>query len=188
MLYVIVGLVWLTAAIIAGATGLTQRLQPPTPQLVLAGLTLLLLLTSQLASGFRGWLHGLGWRPLVTLHLARFVGLYFLYLYQRGELPYAFAVPGGLGDIAVAVLALGLLLAPRLVSHRPALLFTWNVLGLLDILFVVVTASRLAMSEPGSMDAVLRLPLSLLPTFLVPLVIASHVWLFGQLRRWERAA
>jgi hypothetical protein len=34
-------------------------------------------------------------RWLVALHLCRFVGFYFLWLYSSGELPYAFAVPGG---------------------------------------------------------------------------------------------
>jgi len=33
------------------------------------------------------------------------------------------------------------------------------------------------------MAALLRLPLSLLPTFLVPLVIASHVLMFARLAR-----
>lgn len=181
--YVVAALVWLAAAIIVGAAGVTQRLQPPAPQLVLASLTALLILSGQFLGGFRAWLAGLGWRPLVALHLARFVGLYFLILYSRGELPFAFAVPGGIGDVAVAALALALLISHRLVSGRPALLFTWNVVGLLDILFVVVTAARLGWAQPGSMAALLRLPLSLLPTFLVPLIIASHVWIFAELRR-----
>jgi len=57
------------------------------------------------------------------------------------------------------------------------------VLGLADILFVVVTAARLGVADPESMAALLRLPLSLLPTFLVPLIIASHVVLGVRLAR-----
>jgi len=57
------------------------------------------------------------------------------------------------------------------------------VLGLADILFVVVTAARLGVADPESMAALLQLPLSLLPTFLVPLIIASHVILGVRLAR-----
>jgi hypothetical protein len=50
--------------------------------------------------------------------------------------------------------------------------------GAIDILFVVATASRLALADPDSMNALLHLPLSLLVTFLVPLIIADHVVVF----------
>jgi hypothetical protein len=42
------------------------------------------------------------------------------------------------------------------------------------------------MLDPASMQALLVLPLSLLPTFLVPLIIASHVLIFARLRRTVR--
>jgi hypothetical protein len=51
----------------------------------------------------------------------------------------------------------------------------------LDILFVVATASRLALGDPDSMNALLRLPLSLLVTFLVPIIIADHVMVFWRI-------
>ena len=71
---------------------------------------------------------------------------------------------------------------PATVRRLRAYVF-WNVLGLLDILFVVATAARLAFAAPASMEALLRLPLSLLPTFLVPLIITSHVLLAIRLAR-----
>jgi hypothetical protein len=51
------------------------------------------------------------------------------------------------------------------------------------MLFVVATAARLGLAEPSSMAALLRLPLSLVPTFLVPLIIASHILIFVRLAR-----
>lgn len=55
--------------------------------------------------------------------------------------------------------------------------------GLIDILFVVATATRLALADPDSLRPLLHLPLSLLVTFLVPLIIASHVVVFWRLGR-----
>ena len=54
----------------------------------------------------RTWALRVDLRGLVGFHLVRFVGIYFLCLYVRHELPYAFAVWGGVGDIIVAALAL----------------------------------------------------------------------------------
>jgi hypothetical protein len=57
----------------------------------------------------------------------------------------------------------------------PALYWIWNTLGLVDIIFVVTTATRLALRDPDSMVALLQLPLSLLPTFLVPVIMFTHI-------------
>src|SRR5213079_3189682 len=111
----------------------------------------------------RSWLMTVDERLLVGFHLTRFVGVYFLVLYGRGELPFDFAVPGGWGDIAVATLALGLIVGWRATGVGGWWAYSiWNVLGLIDIAFVVATAARLALTAPDSMQALLRLPLNLL--------------------------
>lgn len=186
MPFVIVGLIWFLVACVAGSTGAVSRLQPPAPQLVLLALTVALVVAGRTIDSFRVWLMQLDWRVIVGLHLSRFVGLAFLWFYARGELPYAFAVPGGIGDIIVATAALGLLLFSDAIARRPRLLMAWNVLGLTDIVLVVFTAARLAFAVPQSMVGLMRFPLSLVPTFLVPLIVASHVLLFVRLRRWGR--
>ena len=175
--YSIALIVWFFAAYALGDSGRLAVLEPPAPQVIIGGLTALLLVNSVALPGFRRWLADLDLRRLIAVHLGRFVGIYFLVLHGRGQLPYDFAVKGGWGDIAIATGAVALLVVPGLVAHRGVVL-AWNVLGLLDILFVVATASRLAAADPSSMRALLRLPLSLLPTFLVPLVLATHVWIF----------
>jgi hypothetical protein len=177
-----IGLLWLTAAVVLGAAGIVARLQPPGPQLVLGGLTVALVAAGAYLRPFRRWLRTVDLRIPVALHLTRFVGANFLVLYQRGELPYAFAVPGGIGDIIVATIALGLLLFVSPSGPRGRTLYLgWNFLGLLDILGVVATAATLAIKDPSSMQALTKLPLSLLPTFLVPIIIASHILLFVRL-------
>ncbi len=111
----------------------------------------------------------------------------FLSCYTRGELPYAFAVPGGWGDIGVASLAALVLVLGPPDGRRRWVYLVWNVLGLADILFVVATAARLALASTESMDALLRLPLSLLPTYLVPLLMASHIVILVRLVRTRAA-
>jgi hypothetical protein len=136
-----------------------------------------------LIPSFRAWLAAVDLRLAIAVHLSRFVGIYFLMLYARGLLPFDFAVLGGWGDIAVAVTALALIVVARdLTAHR-GLLLIWNVFGLIDIVFVVATAARIARADPASMGPLRYLPLSLLPTYFVPLIIASHVLIFWRLAR-----
>ena len=177
----LIGLAWLLVAIGVGARGIARTWPPP---IVIAVLAAAVLAAAWRLRRFRAWLDGLDLRWLIAFHLTRFVGFYFLYLYARGQLPYDFAVPGGWGDIAVAGLAIVLLLiGPAAGGVRRAAYAVWNVLGLADILFVVVTAVRLGAADPASMAALQRLPLNLLPTFLVPLIIASHLILGVRLAR-----
>src|SRR5262245_28677392 len=148
----LVGLGWLIVATALGAAGAVRALRPPAAPLVVLGLTAVVLVAGWRVPRFRAWLAAIDARWLVGLHVTRFVGAYFLYLYAHGQLPYAFAVPGGWGDIAVATLAAALLSwgSPHDGGRRPAYI-AWNVLGLVDIVFVVATAGRLAVTAPESM-------------------------------------
>ncbi len=167
---------WFVSALVFAGVGGLRAYSPPSPQVVLAGLLLTLFVGYGLQPAFRAWLRSLPPSNFLVLHLSRFVGLYFLILYRRGELPYDFAVLGGWGDIIVASLALLLLLAPsRVSSIRSPWLHAWNLVGLADILFVVATAARLARSSPDSMAPLTVLPLGLLPTLVVPLIVFTHI-------------
>jgi hypothetical protein len=132
------------------------------------------------------WLDALDLRAVVALHLTRFVGVYFLLLYAKGDLPFGFAVPAGWGDTLVAASAVVLLLKWPAVARHRRWLVVWNLAGFVDIILVVASAAKHALADPGSMAALLRLPLNLLPTFLVPLIIASHILIFVRLQRDPR--
>jgi hypothetical protein len=177
---------WLIAALVAGRQLWLQRLPMPAVPGLLFGLTALILLAYWGIPFVRAWADALDLRLLVLLHAVRFVGFWFLFLWSRGELPYAFAVPGGIGDIIVALLALVAALAPWGDRARRRVINVWNVVGLTDILLVVFTAARLGLADPSSMRALTRLPLSLLPTFVVPLILATHVIILARLRREMR--
>jgi hypothetical protein len=179
---------WLFLALLVGVSGGLATLRPPAPQIVLVGLTVALLVAARAWTPLRRFVTEVDLRALVLFHLTRFVGFYFLALHARGELPWDFAVPGGWGDNATAAGAALLVILVRPDGPGGRWLYrVWNVLGLIDIVGVVVTAARLALTEPGSMRALLRLPLSLLLTFVVPIIIATHVWMLVRLLRPARA-
>ncbi|MCH7948906.1 MAG: hypothetical protein IH875_00305 [Candidatus Dadabacteria bacterium] len=181
-------IIWYALAIFAGGSGFTLRMVPPLPQIVLFGLVVLLLLLYWLSQSFRKWVLSVNIKLLVALHLTRFVGFYFLFLYSRGQLPYDFAVLGGWGDIIVATAALLVILLATLVGKSGWIIcLVWNLIGLVDILFVIATAARLTIADPQSMSELLKLPLSLLPTFLVPILIFTHIIIFIRLYRARRA-
>jgi hypothetical protein len=151
---------------------------PKTILSVVAALVLALVIVRPL----RAWALTTDIRYLIAFHMVRFVGFYFLFLYSLHELPYNFAVLGGSGDIAVAILAFALIFFAR---FGPAVAL-WNFLGLADIISVVVTAARDELAVPGSMHLLDRLPLILLPTCIVPLIIVTHGVMLVRLLRPER--
>jgi hypothetical protein len=171
---------WLIAAVAAGRQGWLQAMPASAVPALVLGLTALLALAYRRLGAFSAWVDALDVRGLVLLHVTRFVGFYFLVLYDRGVLPYAFAVPGGIGDIAVAALALAVCLLPWGEASRRRAISIWNIVGLIELLLTILTAARLGLAEPGSMHALTQLPLSLLPTFLVPLLLASHLVLYAR--------
>jgi hypothetical protein len=179
---------WFAAAVYIGQQRVLQRLPPPAVQGILFGLTALVLLGYFRVAALRDWFDRLDLRHLVLVHVSRLVGLYFLLLYARGELPYAFAVPAGIGDILVALAAVLIVFLRMGYERRQALISLWNVIGFVDIMLVVATAIRLNLTDAAQLRALTHLPLSLLPTFLVPLIIATHVIIFTRIARARAAA
>lgn len=178
--YFILGL-WFVAAAVVGHMGLLNKVRPP---LIIPALVLLLVVFYLTAPSFRSWVGSISINTLVSIHLVRFIGFYFLYLFGKGMLPYEFAVYGGWGDIVVAALALIILiLSAEGVIKNYKYYNIWNFIGLVDILFVVSTAARLYNADPGSMSELTHLPLSLLPTFIVPVIIFSHLLIYFRLRK-----
>ncbi len=180
MLMVLAG--WLVAAVAVGASGRLTEITPPGPQLLIIVITVVFILTLTLVRPLLRFVFTVDIRVLVGLHVTRLVGIYLLVLEARGDLPAVFAVRAGWGDIIVAVLAVGVIaLGPPTSRPRWLAYFGWNVIGLVDMLLVVATVLRLAVAEPNALDTMLRLPMSVLPTFLVPIIIASHIMVFVRL-------
>jgi hypothetical protein len=121
-------------------------------------------------------------RLLTAMQGWRVIGAMFLVLMSFGLLPGTFAWPAGIGDLIVGAYAPFVVLAISRRTpgwHTHAVLL--NVLGLLDFLGAV-SGGVLSGSSPigilrGAVtaDILLELPLSMIPTFAVPLWIVLHI-------------
>lgn len=174
---------WFAGAAAAGHFLLLQRVPPaavPALALALAGL---LLMAYFRIRPLRAWVDALDLRSLVLVHVTRFVGIYFLALYQRGELPRAFAVSGGMSDIIIATGALIVAFASLETGSRQRAIVIWNVMGFIAALISLFTLTRINLSDPTALSALTHLPLSFLPTMLVPLILTTHVIMFVRIAR-----
>jgi hypothetical protein len=119
-------------------------------------------------------------------HTLRVVGVLFLIVMAQGQLPAAFALPAGLGDIAIGVAApfVARRLA-RATGRTGAVRF--HVLGILDLIVAGIFGFLLIglVEVTASTAPLLLLPLVLIPTVPVPLALALHI---VSLRRLRTAA
>jgi len=138
------------------------------------------------SKGFRQFALSLNPQLLTLVQSWRIVGFTFVLLEARGVLPAIFALPAGYGDMAIGATAT--LVAWKLAnpSYRNSFII-WQVLGIMDLVTAVslgTTAGLLSPSGP-SMAAMTVLPLSLVPTFLVPLFFIFHAICIAQARAWN---
>jgi len=179
---------WLALAILAGATGFLARLPFPGPQLIFLALFVATLVVATSVPAVRAWVEALPLRTLIGVNALRFIGITFLVLAARGQMAPVFAARAGWGDIATAVLALILVAAgePRTPLQR-GLTHAWNAFGFLDLVVAVGTATAVTLqgSTPG-VEQVLYLPLVVVPTFIVPIFLATHIIIFRRLRAAAR--
>lgn len=168
--------VWLCAAFAAVASGAFASAPAPVLPLTVAVMTALSLGAVLAQREGRAWADAVSKASLAWFHVWRAApGVAFLVLYARGSLPWGFAVPGGVGDLAIALTApLAARAAGR--SDRAARrgYLAWNVLGLLDLVNVVREGALHTRIDPTSMHLLRELPLGLLPAFAVPLAFAAH--------------
>jgi hypothetical protein len=120
---------------------------------------------------------------LALPHTLRVVGVRFLIVMAQGHLPAAFALPAGLGDIAIGLSAP--FVARRLArgtGRAGALRF--NVLGILDLIVAGSIGFLLfrVVEVTPSTAPLFVLPLALIPTVPVPLALALHIVSLSRLR------
>jgi hypothetical protein len=132
---------------------------------------------------------------IIALQVYRVEGLIFLILFASNLLPGVFALPAGVGDVTVGLLALRI--GIRSAGHQPLLSRTvllWNLFGIADLVAALTTGfltspspvQTFAFNHPNQLISMY--PLVLIPTFLVPLAILLHIISLVQLGRTNAAS
>jgi hypothetical protein len=134
---------------------------------------------------FRQFVLGLNPRTLTFVHSWRLVGFTFLVLYSYGILPGLFALPAGWGDIVIGATAPFAAMILANPAHRRSFVF-WQALGILDLVVAVAMGTMERLIEPHGIStaAMSLLPMSLIPTFAVPLLLILHIICITQAVKW----
>jgi hypothetical protein len=116
-------------------------------------------------------------RPLLLLHGFRFIGLAFLIPgVVSSDLPAGFAQPAAYGDLVAAIMAL-LALAALTTRWGLAVVWAFNVWGTADLLFAFYRGNVTSLLA-GQLGAAY-----FIPTFIVPLLLITHLLIFVLLLR-----
>ena len=138
---------------------------------------------------FRDYVLSLNPVVLTAVQTWRSGGIIFIILMAIGLLPPLFALPAGLGDFAIGVTAPFVAFA----LSRKALPFgafvAWQYAGIADLVVAVTTGvlsspSKIGILAHGATTRIMGLlPMSLIPTFAVPLLLILHIICIAQTRQ-----
>jgi hypothetical protein len=169
---------------------------PPFPIAIGVGAPLALFFTwLRLSPSFRDFVLSLDLRLIAGIQAWRWAGLGFLSLYEYNVLPAVFALPAGLGDMAIGITAPWIIvsLVRKSAFAASAAFIRWNVLGILDLIVALsigTLSGILATGAPGEITTapMQTLPLLLIPAFLVPLFLMLHTAALMQSRQIKSRA
>jgi hypothetical protein len=176
---------WFVFSLVASGLHLykTGANAPPIP-LGAAALTPIVVFLAWFAASprLRSFALSLNPRILTMIQSRRLAGFVFLVLAAYGILPRVFALPAGWGDITIGATAALHLASPR----RRILFMTWQVLGITDLVMALTLGALAGFIDPRGVpnSPMTVLPLSLIPTFAVPLLLILHIICIAQASRW----
>jgi hypothetical protein len=189
--------VWFSLVLSFGAAGafVGPPGTPPLPIAIGVAAPLILFFASlRFSQSFREFVLSLDLRLIAGIQAWRWAGLGFLSLCAYKVLPAVFALPAGLGDMAIGVTAPWIILA---LIRQPGFaasgtFIRWNILGILDLLIAVsigTVSAFFATGAPGEISTapMATLPLLLIPAFLVPLFLMLHTAALMQSRHLIRS-
>jgi hypothetical protein len=179
---------WFVFALVASALHLYRNApnRPPLPLgLGVAVPVVAFLAWYTISPRFREFTLSLSPRALALAQTWRVGGFVFLALASYGILPWLFAIPAGVGDIAVGATAAAVALHRSDSRHRTSFI-AWQLFGMADLVVAVSLGTLVGVIAPHGIPttAMTVLPMSLIPTFGVPLFFIFHIICIAQARRW----
>jgi hypothetical protein len=123
---------------------------------------------------------------LVSLHLFRVVGVFFIILAMYNALPKVFAYIAGAGDVLAAITSVFVARAiTQKKSYANKLTLIWNIFGTIDIMFTAIAANvltKLSINN-GTMgvDKLAEFPFCIIPAFAPPTILFIHWLIFKKL-------
>lgn len=191
---ILVGVIgWTLLQTALGISGIYQDTQTVPPKLMLFGIfpTIVIIVATFLTVKGRKFIDNINLRPLTYLHSIRTpVEIVLALLFHYGVVSVYMTFEGTNFDLFSGITApiVGYL-AFRSNSTNKKLLLWWNIICLVLLLNVVVTAilafpspfQKLAFDQPNI--AVLYFPFNLLPTVVVPIVLFAHLVAIRRLRQ-----
>jgi len=188
-------IVWLAISITASTlsifhAGSKYAVFPPIP----LGLAVLLpiaffLLWFAVSRRFRQFALSLNPTVLTIAQTWRIGGIIFVTLQVFHILPAVFAQPAGWGDFSIGLTAPFVALYLARPRHKNTFI-AWNIAGMIDLVNAitlgVLASTAVGVLRPSvSTDAMTMLPLSLIPTFVVPLLLIVHIISIAQAMGWQ---
>ncbi|WP_426669849.1 hypothetical protein ACPPVU_01145 [Mucilaginibacter sp. McL0603] len=136
---------------------------------------------------FKNLLRSITLESLITMHIFRLLGVFFIIIYCYHLLPADLAFSAGMGDIITALLAFPVAkMAAKGKSWRIKAVYAWNIFGILDILVLLVivaitTRNSIITGERGDLEMTI-FPFVWFPAFAPATILFLHTAIFRKLQ------
>ena len=195
-------IVWLAVDVALGAAGVFAAGPTTWVPLIALGIAVPLvagIVLTALPGAAQRFVDSIPLDRLIGVQVYRAAGVIFLIAWASGRMPAVFALPAGIGDVAVGLAAPFVAArvrsgvnAPETAARTRRLVISWSLLGIADLVVAVALGflsspshfQLLAVDLPNALIS--RMPYVLIPTFAVPLSILLHVAALRRLAATER--
>ncbi len=167
----------------------------PPKVMIFAGIPLTIILFAIVGntSIFKKLLRSITLESLITIHVFRLLGVFFIILYFYHLLPADLAFSAGMGDIITAIFAWPV---AKWVSKRGSwsikAVYAWNIFGILDIItlliIVGITIKKSAVGGGnGGLQEMTIFPFAWFPAFAPATILFLHTVIFRKLQQIKDA-